>query len=303
MSLQGKVFKLANGQTIPAVGYGTGTKWYKAGRDELDTNLVSILKVALNKGFTHIDGAEVYNTDLEIGEAVKDTKRADLYITDKFFVGDGSFKNRSPHKLAYEALKYQLQNKLKLDYVDLYLLHAPFISKDTHGFSLVDAWKSLEQAVDDGLTKSIGVSNFSVDDLKAVLEVARIKPVVNQIEYSAYLQDQTPGVVEFSQKNGILIEAYGALGPLTKGDKGPFTEYLDTLADKYGKTAGQVLLRWVLQKGVLPVTTSGNDTRIAQFVDVFDFSLTAAEEDKVTALGKEHPTLRQFWIPEYGKYN
>lgn len=303
MSLQGKVFKLANGHTIPAVGYGTGTKWFKLGRDEIDTNLVNTLKLALKSGFTHIDGAEVYNTDAEIGEAIAGVDRSAVFITDKFFAGDSSHKSISSHGKPYESLQYHLKNKLKLDYVDLYLLHSPFITKDTHGFDLAEAWQSLEKAVDDGLTKSIGVSNFSVEDLKTVLNVARIKPVINQIEYNAYLQDQTPGVVEFSKQNGILVEAYSPLGPIVKAEPGEFTEQLATLAAKYGKTPEQVLLRWVLETGVLPVTTSSNEQRIKQFADIFDFALTEGEVSELTALGRKHPTLRQYWKPEYTKYD
>ncbi|SGZ49393.1 CIC11C00000003389 [Sungouiella intermedia] len=303
MSLSGKVFTLSNGNTIPAVAYGTGTKWFKLGRDEIDTNLVDTLKLALAKGFVHIDGAEIYNTDAEIGEAISGKDRDSLFITDKYFAGDSSYKARSSLGTPYDSLKFHLANKLKTDYVDLYLLHAPFIKKETHGFDLKEAWQSLEKAVHDGLTKNIGVSNFSVDDLKEVLEVAKIKPVVNQIEFNAYLQNQTPGVVEFSQQNGILVEAYSPLGPIVKGEPGEFTEYLETLGSKYSKSASQVLLRWVIQKNVLPVTTSAKEERIAQFVDLFDFKLADEEVKKITDLGAKHPVLRQYWTTEYAKYD
>lgn len=303
MSLTGNVFTLSNGNTIPAVGYGTGTKWFKLGRDDVDTTLVQTLKVALAKGFVHIDGAECYNTDVEIGQAIAGADRASLFITDKFFAGTGDYKARSSFESPYESLKYHLAKKLKTDYVDLYLLHSPFIKKETHGYDLKEAWQSAEKAVEAGFAKNIGVSNFSVDDLKVVLEVAKIKPVVNQIEFNAYLQDQTPGVVEFSQKNGILVEAYSPLGPIVKGEKGEFTNYLETLGTKYNKSASQVLLRWTLQRDVLPVTTSGKEDRIALFVDIFDFELTGEEVDNITALGKKHPTLRQYWSSEFSKYD
>lgn len=303
MSLSGNVFKLSNGNTIPAVAYGTGTKWFKLGRDEVDTNLVKTLQLALSTGFTHIDGAEIYNTDQEIGEAIKGKDRNSLFLTDKYFAGDGSYQGRSPHKLPYESLKFHLTNKLKTDYVDLYLLHSPFIKKDTHGFDLKEAWQSLEKAYEEGLTKNIGVSNFSVEDLKEVLEVAKIKPVVNQIEYSPYLQNQTPGIVEFSQKNGVLVEAYSPLGPITKGEPGELTEYLESVGKKYNKNASQVLLRWTIQRGVLPVTTSAKEERIAQFLALFDFELTSDEVEKITTLGASHPTLRQYWGNEFSKYD
>lgn len=303
MSLSNNVFKLSNGNSIPAVAYGVGTKWFKLGRDEVDSNVVNALKTALAKGFVHIDGAEVYNTDKEIGEAIASVDRKNLFLTDKFFVGDESHKLVSKHGLPYDSLSYHLKNELKVDYVDLYLLHAPFVTKESHGFTLQEAWKSLEKAVKDGLTKNIGVSNFAVSDLEAILEIAEIKPVVNQIEFSAYLQNQTPGIVEFSQKHGILIEAYSPLGPIVKGEKGELTEYLETLASKYNKVPAQVLLRWVLQKGVLPVTTSAKEERIAQYTDIFDFELTSGEVQKISSIGESHPTLRQYWLPEYSKFD
>lgn len=303
MSLSNNVFKLSNGNSIPAVAYGVGTKWFKLGRDEVDANVVNALKTALSNGFVHIDGAEIYNTDKEICEAIASVDRKNIFLTDKYFAGDASHKLMSKHGLPYDSLSYHLKNELKVDYVDLYLLHSPFITKESHGFTLQEAWKSLEKAVKDGLAKNIGVSNFAVEDLEAILEIAEIKPVINQIEFNAYLQNQTPGVVEFSQKNGILIEAYSPLGPIVKGEAGEFTEYLDTLASKYNKVPAQVLLRWVLQRGVLPVTTSAKQERIAQFSNIFDFELTSEEVEKITANGKSHPLLRQYWKPEYSKFD
>lgn len=303
MSLSGKFFKLADGNSIPAVAYGAGTRWFKLGRDEVDTALIENIKLAVSKGFKHIDGAEAYNTDGEIGEALAGVDRKSVFVTDKFFAGESTYTYRSAYKSPYESLQAHLKEKLHLDYVDLYLIHAPFIKKEVHGYDLAEAWKSLEKAVDDGLTKSIGVSNFSVADLEEILKIARIKPVVNQIEFNAYLQNQTPGIVEFAQKNNILIEAYSPLGPLVKGEKGEFTETLDKLAAKYNKSDSQVLLRWVLQRGILPVTTSGTSERIASFSDIFDFELTSDEVAHITELGKKHPALRQYWIPEYSKYD
>lgn len=283
-----KTYKLNDGNIIPAVGFGT---WQaKAGQCE------EAVKNALAAKYRHIDTAAIYGNEDEVGNAIRDlgVRREHIFLTTKLW--------NDRHQDAEAALDESLK-KLKTDYVDLYLLHAPFIKKETHGFDLKEAWQSLEKAVHDGLTKNIGVSNFSVDDLKEVLEVAKIKPVVNQIEFNAYLQNQTPGVVEFSQQNGILVEAYSPLGPIVKGEPGEFTEYLETLGSKYSKSASQVLLRWVIQKNVLPVTTSAKEERIAQFVDLFDFKLADEEVKKITDLGAKHPVLRQYWTTEYAKYD
>lgn len=303
MSLQGKSFKLADGHSIPAVAYGVGTRWFKLFRNDIDEQLIDTIGVALGKGFVHIDGAEVYNTDIEIGKAIAKVDRSKLYLTDKFSVGDKAHQVWSQHGLPHKSLKYHSDNQLHTTHVDLYLLHSPYVEKDCHGFTLAEAWQSMEKAVEDGLTKSIGVSNFAVDDLKEILAIAKIKPVVNQIEFNAYLQDQTPGVVEFCKKNDILIEAYCPLGPIVKGEPGEFTELLAKIGEKYGKTPEQVLLRWVLENDILPVTTSSNETRISQFVDIFDFQLTNSEVEELTALGKKHPTLRQYWTAEYGHFD
>ncbi|EGW34748.1 aldose reductase [Spathaspora passalidarum NRRL Y-27907] len=303
MSLVGTDFKLSNGNTIPAIGYGVGTKWFKFGRDEVDTNVINALETAIKLGFAHIDGAEIYNTNEEIGAALVNSgvKRENIFITDKYFAGDASFSNRSPHSNPYEALKADLK-QLKLDYVDLYLLHSSYIKKETHGFSLTEAWGYLEKLKDEGLAKNIGVSNFTVEDLKTVLDSKpKYKPEVNQIEFSAYLQDQTPGIVQYSQENGILVEAYGPLGPITKGQGGPLDPVLAKLSKKYGKTEGQILLRWVIQKGVLPLTTSSKEDRIKSFVDIFSFELTPEEVDEITTVGKQK-TVRQF-AKEFSKYD
>lgn len=302
MSLQGNVFKLANGQIIPAVAYGAGTKWFKYGSSEVSQPLIDAIKYAVGHGFSHVDGALVYGTDVEIGTALETVDRSLVFITNKYFssIGDAM---KTPHENPLASLKAQLKD-LKTDHVDLYLLHHPFVSKDSEGYDLKQAWKFMEQAVDEGLTKSIGVSNFAVEDLKVVLEVARIPPVANQIEFNAYLQNQTPGIVKFCQDNKILVEAYSPLAPLFQSeDRGEFTDYIDTLAKKHSKTTGQVLLRWVLQRGVLPVTTSSNETRITQLNDLFNFELSADEVAKISDLGEKHPTLRIYWKEQYSKYD
>lgn len=302
MSLQGNVFKLANGLTIPAVAYGAGTKWFKFGSSDVSQPLIDSLKYAFGHGFSHIDGALAYGTDAEIGVALAEVDRSLVFLTNKYFgsLGEGKM---SPHENPLVSLRAQLKD-LKTTHVDLYLLHHPFFSKEMNGYDLKEAWKFMEQAVDEGLAKSIGVSNFGVDHLKTVMESARIQPVANQIEFSAYLQNQTPGIVKFCQDNGILLEAYSPLSPLFQTeDRGEFTDYIDDLAAKHAKTTGQVLLRWVLQNGILPVTTSSNETRISELSDLFSFELSKEEVAKIAKLGNKHPTFRKYWGEVYGIYD
>lgn len=292
---------------IPAIGFGTGTKWFKYGNDTVDDNLISTLVKAVDSGLVHIDGAEVYNTDLEIGSVVEKCKvndnRDKFWITNKYFAGDSTYKARSKEANPYEALKVALiKNKLK--YVDLYLLHAPFIKRDVHGFDLKGAWKFMEQIQKEGLAKNIGVSNFAVEHLKEVIDGADIKPVVNQIEFNAFLQDQTPGIVQYCKANKILIEAYSPLAPLYKGDpsvkaSSELNKFVDELAQKYGKTSCQILLKWVLELGIVPITTTSKESRMKEYVDIFDFQLTGNEVEEITRIGSTHPPLRQYWTNDF----
>ncbi|KAI5955625.1 hypothetical protein KGF54_001127 [Candida jiufengensis] len=303
MSLLNKSFKLEDANTIPAVGFGVGTKHFKrGGPGQLDKETVGVIRTAINAGIRLIDGAEVYGTNQEIGVAVKESKvpRKELFITNKYNTG-GLTHPHSKHANPYEALKADLKD-LQTDYVDLYLLHYPYIKKETHGFDLVEGWRYLEKLKDEGLARNIGVSNFTIEDLHHIFAAnPKHFPQVNQIEFSAYLQDQTPGIVEYSQKQGVLIEAYGPLGPITKGKPGPLDPVLEKLSKKYNKTEDQILLRWVLQKNVLPITTSSKENRIQAILEIFNFELDKEDEEEITKVGKEK-TVRQF-SKEYSKYD
>lgn len=287
-----KSFKLADGHSIPAIAFGAGTRWFKFDAGSLDTALVDATVKATNLGFTHIDSAEIYRTDNEVGEAIAKSGKArkDLFITDKYFTGIEKFGFKALSSNPAEALKSSL-GRLKLDYVDLYLLHSQEITKESIGFDIVQAWKYLEELKDAGLAKSIGVSNFNVAGLKEILNSnPKYTPVVNQIEFSAHLQNQSPGVVEFCQSKGILVEAYSPLSPLTipakVGEDTQLVTYVTELAKKYGKNDSDIHLRWVYQRGILPVTTSGNEERLKGYLLIFDFELTEQEVQKIADLGK-----------------
>ncbi|EWG91676.1 hypothetical protein P301_D10801 [Saccharomyces cerevisiae P301] len=306
MSFHQQFFTLNNGNKIPAIAIiGTGTRWYK--NEETDAtfsnSLVEQIVYALKlPGIIHIDAAEIYRTYPEVGKALSLTEkpRNAIFLTDKYptqiKVSD------SPAEGLDLALK-----KMGTDYVDLYLLHSPFVSKEANGFSLEEAWKDMEQLYKSGKAKNIGVSNFAVEDLQRILKVAEVKPQVNQIEFSPFLQNQTPGIYKFCQEHDILLEAYSPLGPLQKktaqDDSQPFFEYVKELSEKYIKSEAQIILRWVTKRGVLPVTTSSKPQRISDAQNLFSFDLTAEEVDKITELGLEHEPLRLYWNKLYDKYN
>lgn len=293
-----KFFTLANGNKIPAISIiGTGTQWYNASKDPtINEALVSQLKHALSiPGIVHIDAAENYSRYPELAKALKESNkpRDQIWITDKY------------SKFAETPIEH-LNSSLKaigVDYVDLYLIHDPFY--ENKKYDIVQAWRYAEQLYKEGKAKNIGVSNFAVEDLKKILEVAEIKPQVNQIEYNAFLQNQTPGIYQFAKENNILLEAYAPLGPLSerKDETGEFYDFLDELTKKYGKDQGQVLLRWVYQTGVLPVTTSSKPERITGSSQIWDFELTDDEVSKISKLGAQHKPLRQYWVPQYEKYD
>lgn len=302
MSLHGKNFTLSNGTTIPALAFGVGTKWYRPSSDDQSKAVVDAIETAITaikedgSLLPHIDAAEMYQTHPELQKAVAKYPRNEYYITDKYNTLD---KLKNP----YDSLKKTLKDDLTIQYVDLYLLHSPFIKKETHGFDLVQAWKYLEQLFDEGLAKNIGVSNFLVQDLQQILDSnPKYKPTVHQIEFHPYLQEQTPGIVEFSQKHGILVLGYSILAPLLRGRPGPLDSVLERLAKKHGKEQDQILWRWDLQRGVLPITTTSRPERVARYLGVFDFELTQAEVDEITKVGKEK-VFRQYWGEVYGHFD
>ncbi|CCH46594.1 Aldo-keto reductase family 1 member [Wickerhamomyces ciferrii] len=289
-------FTLANGNKIPAISIiGIGTQWFNGTKDpKIHEALVTQLKHALSlPGKIHIDAAENYQRYNELAKALKETDkpRDEIWITDKY-----SKFAATPVDHLNETLK-----TLDIEYVDLYLIHDPFYAGKE--FDIKQAWKYAEQLYKEGKAKNIGVSNFAVDDLKQILEIAEIKPQVNQIEYNAFLQNQTPGIYQFAKENNILLEAYSPLAPLStrNGETSEFYEVVESLAKKYGKDQGQVLLRWVYQTGVLPVTTSSKTERITKASQIFDFELTNDEVSQISKLGNEHKTVRQYWTNEYSK--
>lgn len=290
-------FTLNDGHKIPAVGYGTGTKWGKKGATELDEGVISAVSTSIEAGFVHIDGAESYGTEEEIGITVSKSglKRDQFFITTKVL----------PHIAdPAKALDTSLE-KLGLDYVDLYLIHAPFVTKEDNGITLEDAWLGLEKLQAAGKAKSIGVSNFRVQDLERILKVGKVVPAVNQVEFSAYLQNQSPGIYQFSKKHGILLTAYSPLGPVTAAAKfpdAPLTPVLEKLAAKYNKSTAQITLRWTYQVGVLPITTSAKKERVKQSLDIFDFELTDAEVEEIGNVGAGF-TFRQYWGHKFDSKN
>ncbi|KAF2216657.1 hypothetical protein CERZMDRAFT_34196 [Cercospora zeae-maydis SCOH1-5] len=281
--------KLNDGNSIPMLAYGTGTAWYKTGDEsKLDQTCIDSAKTAIKLGYYHLDGAEVYKTETELGTAIKESgvSRDKLFITTKVIANIQDIPS---------AIRTSLK-KLHVDYVDLYLIHAPFFagSKEDHQAK----WKQMEEVKNQGLAKSIGVSNYLPEHLDAILENCTVPPAINQIEFHAYLQH--PDLLKYHKEKGIATAAYGPLTPVTKGAGGPVDAILASLSKKYAVSPGEICLRWCVDQDIVAITTSSKEQRLSDYLRAMTFKLTPKEIETASINeegSKKH--LRGFWNHKY----
>lgn len=254
------VVKLNDGRSVPQVGLGVwqtpkGAPTQKA------------VEHALACGYRHVDTARVYDNETDVGAAIARAAipREQIFVTTKLWNADHGYDR------AMRAFDASL-GRLRLDYVDLYLLHWPVPRLR------LDSWRALEQLHADGRARSIGVSNFLVRHLVELRDAAKVLPAVNQIELSPFLQ--RADTVELCRKLGIAVEAYS---PLTHGKRLDHPE-LRELAQHVGRTPAQVLLRWGIQHDFIVLPKSVNEQRIAENGRIFDFELDAASMRRLDAL-------------------
>ncbi|GAB7350319.1 hypothetical protein MBLNU459_g0951t1 [Dothideomycetes sp. NU459] len=275
--------KLNDGNSIPMLGFGTGTAWYKQGDEsKLDQACIDSLKTAIKLGYHHLDGAEVYKTEAELGVAIKESgvEREKLFVTTKVLPSIADIP---------AAIRTSLK-KLQLDYVDLYLIHAPFFAESPADHQ--KAWKAMEEVRAAGLAKSIGVSNYLPEHLEPILESCSIPPCINQIEFHAYLQHSA--LIEFHKKHNIATQAYGPITPATKAAGGPCDEILTALTKKYAVNASEICLRWCVDQDVVAVTTSGKEQRMSDYLRAMTFKLTPKEIRMINEAGAQKH-FRGFW--------
>lgn len=254
-------FTLANGIKIPVIGFGT---WQTPDGDVA----YQIVLDALKAGYRHIDTAAAYGNEASVGRAIKDSgiPREELFVTSKLWNDSHS----------YEAAKIALDKSLDLlglDYLDLYLIHwpNPLINRRDWDKANAEAWRYMEDAYTEGKIRAIGVSNFQIEHLEALLKTATIRPMVNQLFINP--SDLEQDVVDYNKAHDILTEAYSPLGTGSL----LAVPQINDIAAKYDKSAAQVLVRWSLQHGFLPLPKSTHAERINQNAAVFDFELTDAE--------------------------
>ena len=244
-----ETFTLNNGVKIPKIGFGT---WQIQEGDDT----YNAVKWALAAGYRHIDTALSYHNEKSVGKAIKESgiPRSEIFVTTKEPAEDKSYDE------ALSDFDQSLEN-LELDYVDLYLIHAPWLwglaGKSYHKQNL-EVWRAFSEIYQSGRVKAIGVSNFDIRDLENLIDNSKIKPMVNQIQY--YVGFTEPKIAKFCRENNILIEAYS---PLATGDL-LMNPTIKKLASKYNVTPAQLALEFVLENNVLPLPRSANKNHIIE---------------------------------------
>ncbi|WP_191013461.1 aldo/keto reductase [Treponema zioleckii] len=258
-------YELANGKSIPVIGFGT---W----QSENGKECYEAVLEALRCGYRHIDTAAAYGNEESVGQAIadfldetEDVSREDLFITTKLWNDDHGYEETK------KAIEASLK-KLKLDYVDLYLIHwpNPLKFRDCWQERNAGSWKAMEEAYKEGKLRAIGISNFCERHIDELLKTAEIKPMVNQIKLCPGQTQNS--LVEYSKSLGMVVEAYSPLG--TGGIFSNLT--MKELSHKYNRSIAQICIKWSLQQGYLPLPKSVTKERIIENTKVFNFDL---EED------------------------
>lgn len=257
-----KYVTLANGVKMPQLGYGV----YQVSKDECERCVLDALKV----GYRHIDTAQSYFNEEEVGNAIANSgiPREEIFITTKVWIENFGYEST-------KASVLESMRKLKTNYIDLMLLHQPFA--DYYG-----AWRALEDLYSEGKLRAIGISNFYPDRMVDLCSFARIKPMVNQVETHPY--NQQIEAQKWMEKYGVQIEAWA---PFAEGRGGLFTDKtIAEIAKKYNKSVAQVILRWELQRDIVVIPKSVHIERMSENFNIFDFELTQSDMKAIATLDR-----------------
>lgn len=257
---------LHNGVAMPWLGFGT---WELQNSDDA----VRSLRTAIDTGYRSIDTAAMYQNEKAVGQAIREygLDRQEFFVTTKVWNHDQGYEQTLR---AFEESRKQLG----MDYVDLYLIHWPVKEK------YIDTWKALEHLYEQGAVKAIGVCNFQIHHLESLFAKSRVVPMVNQFECHPLLSQKD--LIRYCKEHQIQPEAWR---PLMKGNHLNQPEILE-LADRYERTAAQIILRWHLQNGVVVIPKSSNETRIRENAQVFDFTLSNEDMLRMDGLNQNHRT-------------
>jgi diketogulonate reductase-like aldo/keto reductase len=262
-------YKLNTGAEIPAIGFGT---WQL--KEGLET--ANSVGSAIKTGYRLVDTAKIYGNEQSVGMAVKagDVPRDQLFITTKLWPSDFGYES------GLDAFHISL-GRLGLEYLDLYLLHWP------NGPERSEAWRALEKIQQDGLSRSVGVSNYEVDELDELFENSDLIPAVNQIEFHPFIYRRQKPTLELCEAKGIVVEAYS---PLTVGRR-IMDPTISAVAKQIGKSNAQVILRWCVQHNTVPIPRSTNPDHIQENIQIFDFELSSEQMRRIDSLSDSawHP--------------